>query len=400
VNCGVGHAMTSETKPIASSSNKTSIDHDDCSFCRALGTLRATRERFRRAMREYFETAESEFRCAHGLCCRNEDNGNSKMQLTRKRKRQWVDDATTIPADVIIETRGGHGNDNDVRKYEQKSVGACANCGAFSNKNDRYAEDGNFRSMPLRRCPKRPQYSTQVASPLLGDSLVAPAKPVHKPELEQELVRCLLEAYFRIVELAIEGYRHSIKQQTQILRRELRHQLRGDSNELHSHSRKGDASSSYNSICSWVKNELEGHYAEVQEEKHMSIASVMVAVKETRVTEVFANKIHTAVSGILADLHGSIITFTICALGNRELHPSNGEEENRGHNENPFNSTKRKSNNLKISDDTSSHAEEVWDRTVVDALKIDGYYRWFRVHNAVVLKNGGIMGRRTIVITK
>lgn len=387
--------MASENKPSASSSShKTTIDHDDCSFCRALGTLRATRERFRRAMQEYFEIAESEFRCAHGLCCRNENDGKIKMQLTRKRKRQWVDNATTTPADVRTETEGRHGNDNDAAEYELQRYGVCAHCGAISSKSDRYmdarSDKGHFRSMPLRRCPKRSQYSTQATSPPVGDSLCAPAKPVYKPELGQELVHCLLEAYFRIVEMAIEGYRYSIKQQTQILIRELRHQLQVDSNEQHSHSRKGDTSSCYNSICSQVKNELEGHYVDVQEEKHMAIASVMVAVKETRVTEVFANKIHTAVSAILTDLHDCIVTFTISTPGNRELHPSNGEEDNRGFDENPFNnSTVHMTDQLKISDDATSRENEVWDRTVVDALKIDGYYRWFRVHNAVVLNNRG-----------
>lgn len=265
------------------------------------------------------------------------------------------------------------------------------------------------------------------------------AKPVYKPELEQDLARCLLESHCRIVELAIEQYRSSIQNQTRIIVRLLeRERHNDDDNNEQQHRRQQQQENNIcnnnsggnhpryvaKSLAEGIQRTLACHRREVVEEQYIAMASIMVAVRETKLTENFARKIRNGVDTILNALQRSADRIEIYRVASNSSYYSATEmlisnvqrpfqyrESNHYYNNSDnaapaaHNDDDRNRQGAPIVGDvdveeessSSSSSNEIWDRTIVEALKVDGYYRWFHANNGVLLIGGGgaIVGTTT-----
>lgn len=304
--------------------------------------LERRKHRFRRAAKEYYQ-AEREFRCIHGFC------NSYDSETNRKRKREVENGALDVP----------------------------------------------FKST-LRRCrPRRSGTDVSQRSPKTG--------------LETEFAKCLLESHFEVLEKAIQDYLFSIKGLLRPIRRTWR---QPPQDPLHPPRLQRDRSSSdpigvpphrlpsgtavegvllrlpqllpltlplplplpldKNQLGECLQSRMLRHHSEALEEKHMAMASAMVAVRETRVTEELAKKIHCGVDSIQVALK------QISAL----------IEANR---DNTFYYYHYDCKGIGWEEVADKEAKTPWNRTVVEARKLDGYYRWFRANNGVLLTstNGG-----------
>eukprot|EP00533_Pseudo-nitzschia_delicatissima_P008498 CAMPEP_0116090152 /NCGR_PEP_ID=MMETSP0327-20121206/6802_1 /TAXON_ID=44447 /ORGANISM="Pseudo-nitzschia delicatissima, Strain B596" /LENGTH=353 /DNA_ID=CAMNT_0003581383 /DNA_START=116 /DNA_END=1174 /DNA_ORIENTATION=+ len=285
--------------------------------------LERRKERFRRATKEYYEQAERGYRSLHGFC--------SKRDGIR-----FANEESTF-------SRSGTG--------KRKRV-----------------EDPTNTFFPLKRCRRR-RNQMQV------------------PELEADLARSLLESHFAIVELATKEYLFSIKN----LVRYSPSFLRSSQQLSRVTYREGETillrvptispisvalplpiAFDTNQQGECLQTRLQRHLLEASEEQDMAMASAMQAVRESKITEGLARKIYNGIDPICSVLRkvSSLIetnrnnTFYCCHYDS-------------------FQSDTEPTIDTTLCGKRETSA--VWDRKVVEAQKLDGYYSWFRANNGVLL---------------
>lgn len=193
----------------------------------------------------------------------------------------------------------------------------------------------------------------------------------YKPRLESELALRLLESHFRIVELAIGEYLVSIQSLMQPIGQLQHSGSNPERNSLEPTLQLSSLLFAEHQPCECLQSLLHRHYTEAVEEQDKAMASKMASVKECKITGEFAKKILEHVDSIrvalrrLSSLRGNVCFY--CHLD---------EDANCG----------TSTQDMAI---VSHNAPASWDRTVVEALKLDGYYRWFRANNGVLLRSLG-----------
>jgi len=361
------------------------------------------KDRFRRATKEYYEQAERDFRSLQGFCGRGDSSHN--------------------------EQRGSY-------YWGKKKIAGKGNDGAVPvplvppKKNS------------LKRCRRRrsSSYTTEVIH-------------YHKPELEMELAKNLLESHFKIVESSIEEYLVAITSLVRPVRWWRHDQPR--QRDGNSGSSSGSGSHNYpEGVWNYHQNypmggsgmagnngegfllqvplslpfdhkhqeygeclqsRLHRHHAEVVEEKHMAMASVMLAVRETKLTEELAKKIHNGVDAIKIALRkiSALIeanrdsTFYYYRYNDCHHRPGFGAAASSSSSSTSTTSTNAtfttsfltdiEQPELAVANQQHEGSTAPWNRTVVEARKLDGYYRWFRANNGVLLigKNSDDNRRRS-----
>lgn len=324
--------------------------------------LERRKDRFRRATKEYYEQAERGVRRLYGFDNRGVTDGDSDGD--------------------------SDGASNERIRKRIAAMGFEVSAAVAVPRNS------------LKRCRGR-RYQTTV----------------HKLEHEHEaeLARCLLESHFEIVELAIGEYLSSIRTLIRPVRQWQQQEQRDDRNDLAGRRLASGISAEdeelslpspsqspipfdENQLGECLQSRLHRHHSEVAEEQHMAMASVMAAVREMKLTEGLAKKIHNGIDSIqnaLRRICASIeanrnSTFYYChyecdGLGSDVAATTRGCESNPD------------ASGIGNQEMENDEGTANWNKTVVEALKLDGYYRWFRANNGVLLignKNRGRIGRR------
>lgn len=323
-----------------------------------MNELECRKDRFRKATKAYYEEAEREYRrlngfyCSHTSCHSHERVKEKESTYTEEKERMKMKRTTAAVTP----------NNNTFKRQRPRAMYAANNKKTININMDM-------------------------------ETAAAAAKPVHKPELELDLAHYMLESYYRIVELAIEGYLKTIRnfvllvrQQLQRQRQRARVQVEVQVQEItggrHYHN-NNDNDNNNNNNWERIQSRLQRHHAEVVEEQHIAMASAMVAVRETKITGKFAKKIHNCLGSVLIALRSVInsnrngnnipsVSITI-----NTIQPL------------PAAAIRKKEQHIMDSDSDHDVNNEcaVWDRTVVEALKLDGYYRWFCKNNGVLIGN-------------
>jgi hypothetical protein len=345
------------------------------------------KDRFRRATREYYEQAEREFRCLQGFCSR----GDSCNYRGKKRIAGKGNDGA-VPVPVVAP-----------------------------------------RKNSLKRCRRRRSSSrtTEVIH-------------CHKPELEMEmeLATNLLESHFKIVESSIEEYlvaitslirwRHDQPRQRDrnigsssasafhnYRERVWNYHYHQNQNQNHSMGGSGMAGNNgeefllqvplplpfdhkHQEYGECMQSRLHRHHAEVVEEKHMAMVSVMLAVRETKLTEELAKKIQNGVDAIQNALRKILAlikanrdsTFYYYRYIHCHHRPGFGDAATSGTTSSSTSTNATFTTPFltgidhiesAVANQQHESSTAPWNRTVVEAWKLDGYYRWFRANNGVLL---------------
>eukprot|EP00531_Pseudo-nitzschia_arenysensis_P015399 CAMPEP_0116138454 /NCGR_PEP_ID=MMETSP0329-20121206/12792_1 /TAXON_ID=697910 /ORGANISM="Pseudo-nitzschia arenysensis, Strain B593" /LENGTH=367 /DNA_ID=CAMNT_0003633441 /DNA_START=354 /DNA_END=1454 /DNA_ORIENTATION=+ len=217
---------------------------------------------------------------------------------------------------------------------------------------------------------------------------------IQVPELEADLARSLLESHFAIVELATKEYLFSIRNficpapslfrpSHQLSRVTLREGegflLRVPTISPMSMALPLPLPVAFNTTqqgeC--LETRLLRHISEITEEQDMAMASAMQAAQESKITEGLAKKIHQGTDSIRVALKK--ISALIEANRNNTFyccHYDSFQSET----EPTFDTKSALTMNQKGGTSAIS-----WDRKVVEAQKLDGYYSWFRANNGVLL---------------
>lgn len=282
--------------------------------------LERRKERFRRATKEYYEQAERGYRILHGFC---------NQQHTGKRKRTKESEETPMA----------------------------------------------LRRNSLKRSKRR-------------------RNQIEVPKLEADLARSLLESHFAIVELATKEYLFSIQnlirpapslfQPSHQLSRVTLREGEGFLLRVPTISPMSVAlplplpvafHNTQQGEC--LETRLQRHISEITEEQDMAMASAMQAVRESKITEGLAKKIHQGTETIQASLKK--ISAMIEANRNNTFYCCHYDSL-QSETEPTFDT--HSALTLNQSGGTSAIS---WDRKVVEAQKLDGYYSWFRANNGVLL---------------
>ena len=128
-----------------------------------------------------------------------------------------------------------------------------------------------------------------------------------------------------------------------------------------------------------LQSRLHRHFSEAIEEQHMAMASMMVAVRESKLTEEFAKSIHNGIDSIQVALQK--ISALIEANRNNTFYCCHHDYHRPGFDDEGSITTP--SHETAVTKHQANKAP--WKTTVVEALKLDGYYRWFRANNGVLL---------------
>lgn len=286
--------------------------------------LERRKERFRRATKEYYEQAERGYRSLHGFC--------SKVDGVRF--------------------------SNEDSAFSRSVTGK-----------RKRVEDPTNTFFPLKRCRRR-RNQMQV------------------PELEADLARSLLESHFAIVELAMKEYLFSIKH----LIRPAPSLLRPSQQISRVAYREGESilltmptispisvalplpiAFDGNQQGECLQTRLQRHLSEATEEQDMAMASAMQAVRESKITEGLARKVYNGIDPICAALRK--VSALIEVNRNNTFYCCHYDS---------FQSETEPTIDTTLCG-KQGETSAVWDREVVEAQKLDGYYNWFRANNGVLL---------------
>ena len=353
--------------------------------------LERRKDRFRKATKEYYEQAERGFRSLHGFCSRRSDVGRYNRNAN--------------------ENANASANHNETEPLSRKRT-RILSAEASGERMMMMLPLGNKNNSSLKRFRhrrRRDQSRHEV------------------PELEADLAQNLLESHFAVVELASEEYLYSIRNlvrlapSTILPLRQLQfedqqgHSLAvatatflvegegflvkvpsslssvplpiaafDDANSNSSQSQSGGKS---------LQSRLHKHVSEATEEQHVAMASLMAAVKESKITEELAKTIYERIESILVALR-NVSLWIQANKGNtfycyhydcncfRSESDSNSEATQYTY-KTPSASVQQLVRRQKYG--ASGGCGASWDRRVVEALKLDGYYRWFRENNGVLL---------------
>ena len=300
--------------------------------------LERRKDRFRKATRDYYEHAEKGFRILHGFCNRNNDKFYKKKLLE-------LQDENEPPG-------------------RRKRKRGCS----------------KERLVPsLRRCRQRLKRTSKI------------------PGLEADLAQRLLESHYSIVEIAMSDYlfaiRNLIRPSPSLLPR-----LEPASEEHYQHGNRSNISLlerdgvllrvptvvlplplpiAFDTSDESVERRLKRHCQEVTEEEHVAMASFMTALRESKTTKDLAKKIYEGTQSIRTSLnkvsslieanrHNTYFCF------HYDCFPSDSEQA----------TIFKPSAILKGGAD---RGQQTWDQEVADARVLDGYFRWFRENNGVLL---------------
>jgi len=293
--------------------------------------LERRKDRFRKATKEYYEQAEKGFRLLHGFCGPNEDVASRLSSAFH-----LIQDENEPP--------------RRKRKRSEASLSPLK------------------RTKSLKRCRRRRFHRPQV------------------PELEADLAERLLESHFQVVDLALQDYlfaiRHLVRpapsffwpqdQEEQSQTSPARH---GVVLRLPSVALPLPLPIALDTSGECLPNRLERHRSEATEEEHLAMASVLRTSREAKITQDLAQKIYDGVHSIQENL--SKISSLIEANQNNTYFCCHYDCFRSDSEETIFKPSAilhhKKGNGV------------AWDRQVVDALKLDGYYRWFRENNGILL---------------
>lgn len=323
--------------------------------------LECRKDRFRKATKAYYEEAERDYRRLNGFdCCHTSSCHTSSHEHERERVKEKESTNTEEREKTRI-------------KRTAPSAVAAPNSNTFKRQRPRAMDHAaNNKTMHM-----------------MGAAAAVAAKPVHKPELELELAHNMLESYYRIVELAIEEYLKSIRKFVLLVRQQrarTRAQVQVQVQVQEITGGRQYHNNNNNNNWEWIESRLQRHHAEAVEEQHIAMASAMVAVRETKITGEFAKQIRNCLDSVLIALRSVInsnsnsdsnnIPYIITITAIQPL---------------PAAAIRKKEQHNMDIDSGGDHDDNnecaVWDRTVVEALKLDGYYRWFCKNNGVLIGN-------------
>lgn len=287
--------------------------------------LERRKDRFRKATRDYYEHAEKGFRILHGFCNRNNDKFYKKKLL----------------------------QDENEPPGRRKRKRGCSK---------------ERPSPSLKRCRQRLKRTSKI------------------PELEAELAQRLLESHYSIVDIAMSDYlfaiRHLIRPSPSLLPR-----LEAPNISLLERDEvllrvptvvlPLPLPIAFDTSDESVERRLKRHHQEVTEEEHVAMASFMTALRESKITKDLAKKIYEGIQSIRASLnkvsslieanrHNTYFCF------HYDFFPSDSEQA----------TIFKPSAILKGGADRE---QQSWDKEVADARVLDGYFRWFRQNNGVLL---------------
>lgn len=300
------------------------------------------KDRFRKATRDYYEQAEKGYRVLHGFCSRgNATFSNTKLHEIQdeneppstSRKRKRCSDALPVPS--------------------------------------------------LKRCRQGPKRNIKV------------------PELQADLALRLLESHYSIVELAMNEYlfaiRHLIRPSPSLLPRleptpEGHYYQQGPRSSISVMESDGvllrlpsvmlplPLPIAFDTSDESVERRLKRHRLEVVEEEHMAMASFMSALRESKITKDLAKKIYEGTQSIQMSLN----KVSLLIEANRHntffcFHYDCFRSDSEA-------TIFKPSTLLKGSGESE---QQTWDQEVVDARVLDGYFRWFRDNNGVLLNHNG-----------
>lgn len=287
--------------------------------------LERRKDRFRKATRDYYEHAEKGFRILHGFCNRNNDKFYKKKLL----------------------------QDENEPPGRRKRKRGCSK---------------ERPSSSLKRCRQRLKRTSKI------------------PELEAELAQRLLESHYSIVDIAMSDYlfaiRHLIRPSPSLLPR-----LEAPNISLLERDEvllrvptvvlPLPLPIAFDTSDESVERRLKRHHQEVTEEEHVAMASFMTALRESKITKDLAKKIYEGIQSIRASLNkvSSLIEVNrhntyFCF--HYDFFPSDSEQA----------TIFKPSAILKGGADRE---QQSWDKEVADARVLDGYFRWFRQNNGVLL---------------
>ena len=295
------------------------------------------KDRFRKATRDYYEQAEKGYRILHGF-------SNPTNDAAFKTKHHEIQDENEPPS---------------------------------SRKRKRCSKD--FPAPSLKRCGSRQKRISKV------------------PELEADLAIRLLESHYSIVELAMNEYlfaiRNLIRPSPSLLPRleptpDGHYYQQGPRSSISLLESDGfllrvpsvmlplPLPIAFDTSEESVERRLKRHRLEVMEEEHMAMASFMTALRESKTTKDLAKKIYEGTQSIQMSLN----KVSLLIEANRHntffcFHYDCFRSDSEATIFKPSAILKGSSNSDQLT----------WDQEVVDARVLDGYFRWFRNNNGVLL---------------
>jgi len=310
--------------------------------------LERRKDRFRKATKEYYEQAEKGYRILHGFCGPT-DGVSSGYGSSSAGAFHWIHDEREHP------------HQPPSRRKRKPSE---------APPNER--QTPCFRAKSLKRCRRRRFPMPRVA------------------ELETDLAERLLESHFGVVDLALREYLSAI-----------RHLVRPAPNLVSSWWQEENEDRpprtslvlrlpsvelplplpiAFDTSGECLPDRLKRHRSEAVEEEHLAMASVMKTCRESKRTQDLAQKIYDGVRSIREGLRK--ISVLIEANRNNTYFCCHYDCFRSDSEETIF---KPSAILQHTGPGTTTKTSVAWDRKVVDALKLDGYYRWFRDNNGVLL---------------